>query len=210
MSNERNKKANKFWNDFYENKDQIWSGNVNPHLVRIIETLEPGSALDLGCGEGGDAIWLASRGWHVTAADISEVALNRTKVLAEKQQVGNLVTLDQHDFEMSFPAGKFDLVSAQFLQSPLEFQRQSVLQKAAAAVSLNGILLIVEHGGVPSFSEHTDHVFPSVEETYANLELDRSKWEAVEVASLKRGINGPSGEPATIIDNVIVVKRIAS
>lgn len=208
MSNERNEKANEFWNDFYESKNQVWSGNVNPHLVRIAKTLEPSMALDLGCGEGGDAIWLASQGWHVTATDISDVALSRTKTLAEKQQVDATVTLEQHDFEKSFPDGLFNLVSAQFLQSPVEFQRQVVLQKAAAAVSRGGVLLIVEHGGAPSFSEHADHVFPTAKETLASLKLDRTKWKILEASSQQRSISSPTGEIATIVDNVVVVERV--
>lgn len=210
MNSENNKKANEFWNDFYTNKGQVWSGNVNPHLVRIAEGRKPGTALDLGCGEGGDAVWLAEHGWRVTATDISGVALSRTKELAEKHGVQSMVTTERHDFEKSFPAGKFDLVSAQFLQSPVEFQRQAVLQKAANAVALNGILLIVEHGSAPSFSEHTDQVFPSAEETYASLGLKSSEWEVVEVASPQREISGPSGEVVAIVDNVVVVKRISN
>lgn len=210
MNTEDNQTADKFWDDFYNKKGQAWSGNANPQLVRIASTLEAGTALDLGCGEGGDTLWLAKHGWAVTATDISEVALTRAKALVDQQHVGDKVTVERHDFEHSFPTGKYDLVSAQFLQSPVEFQRQKVLQKAATAVSLNGTLLIVEHGSAPSFSEYADHTFPSAKETFRSLELDSAKWEVVEIASPKREISSPSGQTATIVDNVIALKRIAN
>lgn len=209
MNTEDNQTADKFWDDFYSKRDQAWSGNANPQLVRIASTLEVGTALDLGCGEGGDTLWLAKHGWTVTATDISEVALTRAKALVDQHHIGNRVTVERHDFEHSFPVGKYDLVSAQFLQSPVEFQRQKVLQKASAAVALNGILLIVEHGSAPSFSEYAEYTFPSAEETFRSLALDSSKWEVIEVASPEREISGPSGETATIVDNVIALKRIA-
>src|SRR5438876_11960685 len=66
-----------FWDDRYGSADQIWSGNPNPHLVEQIADLAPGIALDVGSGEGADAIWLAARGWQVTAIDVSTVALGR-------------------------------------------------------------------------------------------------------------------------------------
>src|SRR4051794_928957 len=66
-----------FWEERYRSSDQIWSGNPNPRLVEHVAELTPGTALDVGCGEGADAIWLAARGWQVTALDVSTVALAR-------------------------------------------------------------------------------------------------------------------------------------
>ena len=73
-----------FWNERYETSARIWSGNPNPQLVAEVEGLEPGRALDVGCGEGADAIWLAQRGWQVVATDISGVALGRAAVHARE------------------------------------------------------------------------------------------------------------------------------
>jgi 2-polyprenyl-3-methyl-5-hydroxy-6-metoxy-1,4-benzoquinol methylase len=71
------------WDERYEEHDhRMWSGNVNGTLVIEIAGLPVGRALDVGCGEGGDAIWLASQGWQVTAVDISEVALDRARSAA--------------------------------------------------------------------------------------------------------------------------------
>ncbi len=66
-----------FWDARYRSADTIWSGNPNPHLVAQVADLSPGTALDVGSGEGADAIRLAARGWHVTGVDVSPVALDR-------------------------------------------------------------------------------------------------------------------------------------
>src|SRR6266702_6994197 len=66
-----------FWDERYRSARQVWSGNPNPQLIAEATALPPGRALDVGCGEGADAIWLARRGWSVVAADISGVALER-------------------------------------------------------------------------------------------------------------------------------------
>src|SRR5882724_9759517 len=66
-----------YWEGRYQEHDHIWSGKPNALLVREVAALPPGAALDLGCGEGGDAIWLAQQGWRVTAVDISATALRR-------------------------------------------------------------------------------------------------------------------------------------
>src|SRR5215208_437768 len=69
--------AERFWEDHYRRRERVWSGRPNPVLVDVVGSLRPGTALDLGCGEGGDAIWLARQGWRVTAVDVSATALDR-------------------------------------------------------------------------------------------------------------------------------------
>ena len=66
-----------FWDERYRSAQRVWSGDPNPQLVAEVTDLPPGRALDVGCGEGADAIWLARSGWTVVAADISGVALER-------------------------------------------------------------------------------------------------------------------------------------
>ncbi|MBP9051936.1 MAG: class I SAM-dependent methyltransferase, partial [Ilumatobacteraceae bacterium] len=76
--------SEEFWDARYRSAPAIWSGNPNPHLVADAGDLTPGRALDIGAGEGADAIWLAQRGWTVTAVDISGVALQRARAEAER------------------------------------------------------------------------------------------------------------------------------
>lgn len=71
-----------FWDQRYRSRDQLFSGAPNGVLVTEVTGLPPGRALDVGCGEGADAIWLASRGWQVTAVDISRVAVERAAAQA--------------------------------------------------------------------------------------------------------------------------------
>ena len=116
--------AQQMWEDRYAESDRIWSGKPNVRLVEIVSDLAPGRALDLGCGEGGDTVWLAQRDWRVTAVDISNNALKRAAEAAA--DLLDHIDFQQHDLTRTFPAGEYDLVSAHFLHSPSEWDRTSV------------------------------------------------------------------------------------
>jgi 2-polyprenyl-3-methyl-5-hydroxy-6-metoxy-1,4-benzoquinol methylase len=122
--------AEEFWEAHYTERAQVWSGRANAVLVDVAGPLPAGTALDLGCGEGGDAVWLAGRGWRVTAVDISATALERARALAERAGVAGRVDFQRHDMGVSLPDGLFDLVSAHYLHSPVEFARDRVLREA--------------------------------------------------------------------------------
>jgi len=197
-----------FWDEKYSTKDKIWSGKVNETLSRYVQDLAPGRALDLGCGEGGDAIWLAEQGWNVLAADISQIALDRTSAIAKQKGFERKIMCERHDFEHSFPEGKYDLVSAQFLQSPIEMDRAKVLKLAANAVGKKGILLIAEHGAAPPWSDHADMKFPTAQETLESIELDELKLEQLVVGTFEREATSPDGEHGVLLDNVIMLKSL--
>ncbi|MFJ1793005.1 FAD-dependent oxidoreductase [Kitasatospora griseola] len=147
-----------FWENRYGESEQIWSGRPNAALTHEVADLAPGHALDLGCGEGGDAIWLAQQGWQVTAVDISQVALDRAAARAAVEGVADRISWQRTDLANAFPTGSYDLVSAQFLHSPAEFPRERVLRRAADAVAPGGTLLIVSHAVAPArFNEAQDH-----------------------------------------------------
>jgi len=205
-----NNQTEKFWEELYQKREQVWSGHANAALVNVIGSLPAGRALDLGCGEGGDAIWLAQHGWHVTAVDVSATALKRALAQATKLGLEALIDFQQHDLTSTFPAGTFDLVSAQFLQSPLEFPRDSILQKATQAVAPGGLLLVVTHASVPSWggNSHSHPRFPTLEEEFALLDLVPEHWHVERMDIPERQITGPDGQPATVSDNVIAVRRL--
>ncbi|MBE1537724.1 class I SAM-dependent methyltransferase [Actinomadura algeriensis] len=194
-----------FWEERYRSSDRVWSGNPNPVMVSVVEPLDPGTALDLGCGEGADAVWLARRGWKVTGVDVSTVALDRAA--AHASEAGVDAEFEQHDLSHSFPEGAYDLVSAQFLQSPLEWDRAAILRRAAAAVAPGGLLLIVEHAAAPPWSDHHDHRFPTADETFADLALDPSAWTTERCGVHEREAKGPDGQTGTLLDNVIAARR---
>jgi SAM-dependent methyltransferase len=129
-----------FWDERYRGREQLFSGNPNGVLVTEAAGLPPGRALDVGCGEGGDASWLARRGWQVTATDISRVALERAA--ASYPDLADRVTWTCADLTVTAPAaGAFDLVSLQYfplLRQPGHPAPRGLLD----AVAPGGTLLI--------------------------------------------------------------------
>ncbi|MHA3021004.1 class I SAM-dependent methyltransferase [Mycobacterium sp. BMJ-28] len=198
--------ARQHWDRHYVERERIWSGRVNPRLAEVAATLTPGRALDLGCGEGGDAIWLAGNGWQVVATDISDVALGRAA-----EDAGDLlerIDFQRHDLTESFPAGEFDLVSAQFLHSTMPLDRTAVLRRAADAVAPGGRLVIVDHGAAPPWSKHKDYPFPSIDDVLASLDLGAG-WDRLRAEPVEREATGPDGQAGHLIDNVMVLQRRA-
>jgi thioredoxin reductase/SAM-dependent methyltransferase len=124
--------------------DLMWSGNPNGTLVNEISGLAPGHALDVGAGEGGDAVWLAEQGWSVTASDISQRALDR--VSAEAERRGLRVECHHADANAldAFPTAAFDLVSAQYASIPRTPDGRGVCN-VLNAVAPGGTLLVVSH-----------------------------------------------------------------
>jgi SAM-dependent methyltransferase len=200
--------AKEHWEQRYAESDRVWSGRVNVRLAEVVSPLEPGHALDLGCGEGADACWLAERGWTVVAVDISDTALKRAAEAAKARDLGDRIEFAQHDLSESFPAGTFDLISAQFLHSMIPFDRPRLLRRAVGAVRPGGLLVIVDHAGPPPWASKLDHHhdFPSAEEVIGSLDLDED-WEQVRVETVDREATGPEGQAVTWTDNVIVLRR---
>lgn len=204
--------AEQFWEGLYRGRsERPWDGWANPILIDVARPLPPGTALDLGCGEGSDAFWLARLGWRVTAVDVSPTALRRAATQAAAAGVEARIDFQRHDLERSFPSGAFDLVSAQYLQSPVEFPRDRVLYAAAGAVAPGGLLLIVEHASIAPWSWNQDPTrrFPTPQETLATIELPPGQWETERLGAPERLATGPNGETATVVDNVIAVRRRA-
>ncbi|MCW3820450.1 methyltransferase domain-containing protein [Micromonospora sp. DR5-3] len=199
----------RFWDELYQQRDRVWSGRANAVLAEVVEPLPPGTALDLGCGEGGDAIWLAGQGWQVTAVDVSTTALDRLATAAARAGVASRITVARHDLTRTFPAGQYDLVSAQFLQSPLELPREAVLRAAARAVAPGGRLLVVEHGAAPPWAResHPHARFASPEEILAALDLEPDGWHTERLGAAHRTGTGPDGESGTLVDHVVLVRR---
>lgn len=197
------------WEERYAQRDRIWSGRVNRWLAEIAEPLTPGRALDLGCGEGADTLWLAEHGWNVVGVDISETALARAVDESVARGLADKVTFVQTNLSESFPGGTFDLISAQFLQSMVHLDRERIFASSARAVAPGGLLVVVDHGAAPPWAEHVrDHVFPSVDEVLATIDLGDGQWERVRADTVERDAVGPDGQAGVLLDNVIVVRRL--
>ena len=131
------------WDRRYTDQPWLWTVEPNIFLVTEVGEMEPGRALDLACGEGRNAVWLAERGWTVTAVDFSEVATSRARELAEARGVE--VEVVRHDLITYRPEpGGFDLVALFYLQVPHD-QLARVLTVVAEAVAPGGTAVVVGH-----------------------------------------------------------------
>ena len=193
-----------FWDTHYNSAESIWSGNPNPQLIEYVTGLTPGTALDVGCGEGADAVWLARQGWQVTGLDVSQVALDRAATHASKASVADRTTWEQADLRVWEPTRQFDLVSAHFVHLP-SVDRGSLHARLSSAVRPGGSLLIVGHHpsdlrtamGRPDAPD----MFFTAEEVAADL--DPAEWEIATTAAPGREARNPAGESVMIRDAIV-------
>lgn len=130
------------WDRRYEGAELVWRAAPNQFLVSETADLAPGRALDLACGEGRNAIWLAERGWQATGVDFSPVGLEKARRFADERHVAvEWVEADARDWH---PSSSYDLVGVFYLQLP-EPERRAAYRAAAAAVAPSGTLLVVGH-----------------------------------------------------------------
>lgn len=201
-----------FWDDRYGSTEQVWSGNPNQRLVEQVTALPPGDALDVGCGEGADAIWLAERGWRVTAVDVSTVALARAARHARLAgpTVAHRISWQPVDALTWTPvADSFDLVSAQFIHLPPP-DLAALLDRLGAAVRPGGTLLVVGHHPRDLATSMRRHKWPDLLLTPDQIasSLDPAVW-AVTTDEPSRPATDPEGQPVTVHDAVVNAVRRA-
>lgn len=202
-----------FWEDRYRSAPQVWSGRPNPQLVDEIAGLVPGRALDVACGEGGDALWLAGRGWSVTAVDLAQTALDRVDEAAAQAgpDAAARVRTERVDIaEWDAGDGAYDLVTTHFLHLPPEV-RSVAFARMARAVAPGGTLLVVAHHasdlattiGRPDLPE----LFFAPEDVVAAL--DPAAWDVPVAEARPRTATDPGGREITIRDTVVRAVRRA-
>lgn len=210
-----NTDATRFWDERYVSRrtehGRMWSGSVNATVEQQVAELTPGTALELGSGEGADALWLAERGWIVTALDISSVALEVGAAEATKAGLSDRIEWVQTDLATWRPSAQYDLVLSAFLHSPVDFPREAVLQHAVSAVAPGGRLLVVGHGGFPPLAEHVHDTdtppFPSPDEVLTSLELPTG-WVVETNALIERATKWRGEEDVVLVDTVLRVRRV--
>jgi SAM-dependent methyltransferase len=206
--------AAQFWDARYvsqrNEQGRMWSGQVNATVEQHVAGLTPGTVLELGSGEGADALWLAARGWSVTALDISSVALTVGAAEAARAGLSNRIEWTQADLTTWQPSKEYDLVMSAFFHSPFDFPREVILRRATSAVAPGGRLLVVGHGSLPPMSEHAHTAdappLPSPDEVLTALALPAG-WVVETNALIERTAKWRDGEDVVLVDTVLLVRR---
>ena len=184
----------------YAEKHTVWSGEPNTQLVTEATTLTPGAALDVGCGEGADTVWLAQHGWDVTAVDISEIAVDRAR--AHAASAGVDVVFELADLVASPPApSSYDLVSAQFFHLP-DPPRVRAYRGLGAAVRPGGHLLVVGH----YLSERIGKDHPERLFTTDEIVGLFDGWRVV-TSEVRERTAMHHGELSELVDGVVLLQR---
>ena len=176
-----------YWEDRYAAPGLTWSGAPNAVLLTEAADLTPGRALDIGSGEGGDALWLAKNGWRVTGVDIADNALAKARASTEAAdpRAAELITWEQHDLTAWAPEPRsFDLVTSHFMHLPGP-ARETLFRALAAAIAPGGTLLIVGHDVSAHHAHHDDLMF-GVDDVLAAID---SEGLTVEVAESRERVD---------------------
>jgi SAM-dependent methyltransferase len=203
------------WDSKYAERGALWSGHANPVLREVVARLEPGTALDVGCGEGGDAVWLAEQGWTVVGIDLSTVALERAAAAAAERGVGERCSWIAGDVRQGVVTQGvvaadigFDLVTSHYLHEPREVRAAAWLVEANLTAP-GGVLLIVGHHPKDRAPAGRGPRDPSV--LFSPDEVTRAlssvRGLEVETSEMRqRSADGPDG-PITRRDTVVVARR---
>ena len=182
------------WDRRYEGRELVWTAEPNPFLVAETETLVPGRVIDLACGEGRNAIWLAERGWQAVGADFSEVGLRKARELAKRRGVNvEWVAADLLDYRPDPRA--FDLVLVFYLQLSAT-ERRPILRAAAEAVAPNGTFLLVAHDSSNLQHGHGGPQDPAVLYTADDVvdDLADAGLQVERAERVERQVQTPDGE----------------
>lgn len=168
------------WDARYASERQLWSGRVNALLKQEIEDMKPGTVLDVGAGEGADAIWLAQQGWQVSAVDISRVAIDRAAVAAHKASVNvRWIVTDVREV-----GGEYDLVSAFY---PVIQKNSDLFKHLCSLVKPGGTLLFVHHMPCPDKPRGHGPNFSKVMSAREVLENLSPEWTVEKYEAIQRG-----------------------
>lgn len=199
-----------FWDERYATSHRIWSGRPNARLVEEVADLQPGTAIDVGCGEGADAVWLAAQGWSVVGVDVSGVALERAAEHAAEAGTGvaERTSWERVDlFALEALPAAADLVTASYVHVPPD-QFDAVYGHVAAAVAPGGTLVVLAH--------HPDDVHTGLRNSELShllftpeavvAVLDPAEWEVVTARVVTRD-HAHEGVTHEVSDTVVRALR---
>jgi SAM-dependent methyltransferase len=196
------------WDARYAGRELLWSAEPNRFLSEEVADMTPGRALDLACGEGRNAVWLAERGWDVTGVDFSGVAIAKARRLADARGVGERVRLVEADLaEYAPPPEGADLVAVLYLQVPAPL-RGGILARAAAALAPGGTLLFVAHDLANLDGGHGGPKDPEVLTTPEGVAADLAGLVVERAERVRRPVSTDAGE-AVAIDTLVRASRPA-
>lgn len=205
------------WDERYRESERTWSGRVNQALADSVAELTPGRALDIGCGEGADAIWLAERGWRVDGLDISPTAVARAEAAAQAAGVDDVTFHAGSLIEWATECDEtFKLVTAMFLHVRDGQDRAALLRAASSLVAPGGRLLVVSHASPPPWARFQQHdhdhdhepITPADDRALLGHGEDHDAMWIEEIAEVRsRPAVGPDGEHAVLDDSVLLLRR---
>ncbi|MBB1033648.1 class I SAM-dependent methyltransferase [Dietzia sp. CQ4] len=199
-----------FWEQHYVDTDPGWGTSPNQAMVDTISQLcaDAGTALELGAGHGGDALWLARAGWTVTALDVSQTALDRIAARAADQDLSSRVDTAHCDATtQSLPEGPFDLVYGGFFYAP---GRDGIWRRAADTVTPGGAMVIVDHGSSAPWSwAPAEHTHPTPQQVASALDLGPA-WNPELLDTRTRIAAGPGGQRAEVTETIVALRRKAA
>lgn len=199
------------WDERYAAKDLVWGGEPNRWVAREVAEITPARALDLAAGEGRNALWLAARGWRVTAVDFSRVALERGRRRAEElaPQDAERIRWVRADLLEYLPEeAAYGLVVVAYLHLPGD-QRRMVLRRAAAALTGGGELLVVGHDSANLTAGTGGPQDPGVLFTAQDVlaDLADEPLEPVRAERVRRPVAQETGPPKDAIDALARLRR---
>ena len=196
-----------YWEQRYSGSERVWSGKVNATMASVVAELAPGTAIDLGCGEGGDVLWLAEQGWTAHGLDISATAVGRARDEAATRGLDR-ASFEAVDLDAWEPEpDSVDLVTASFFQSNVALDRTAILRRAMTALRPGGRLVTVSHAAPPSWAKDHPATMVSVQDEAAQLGTPASEWEVELAAERPRAATAPDGSAGEHLDAVLVLRR---
>lgn len=224
-----------FWEDVYSRTARRWTGRANPALVEALSSTSGpadraarshgetsahdegsaerevpvrGTAVDIGCGEGADAIWLARHGWDTTGVDVSSTAIARAQEDARAAHVPEDRLRFTADGLRGLPAdARFDLVTTSYLHAPSQDLRENLLRDASRLVAEDGRFFVLSHV-LPSVDADTPARASTGVETVAELGLDPAVWEVEALCEHRSAVIVPTGEVVERLDRSLLLRRV--